>query len=489
MADDGMFRNPIVPGDHPDPSILRDDDDYYLTFSTFESYPGLLIWHSRDLINWRPVAPALFKNVGPVWAPDLVKHGGRYYIYFPSVREPATNYVIWAERIEGPWSAPIDLKIGHIDPGHVVGEDGGRYLFLSGGYMAPLTDDGLAVTARPRRVYDGWPYPTEWVVEAFAQEGPKIIRRGEFFHMVLAQGGTAGPPTGHMVVSARSRSILGPWENSPYNPVLRTLSRNERWWSKGHGALVQDRADRWWMIYHAYENGYYTLGRQALLEPVEWTGDGWFRMAGADSDRLMPKPAGLAGPGPPALSDDFSTDRIGVQWTFYDGDEDEGVRYRYENGALVLRGKGSGPADASPMTCITGDHAYEFEVDIELDQLAPPRADTAAAGVLVFYNRRLYAGLGFSADSILLHAYGTDLRVIKPAGLGRRLHLRLRNDRHIVTMDFSHDGQEWIRFDRALEVSGYHHNVAYDFRSLRPALYAAGDGEVRFRNFQYRSLA
>ena len=102
MSDSGQgtFLNPVVPGDHPDPSILRDGDDYYLTFSTFESYPGLLIWHSRDLVNWRPVAPALFKNVGPVWAPDLVKHGGHYYIYFPSVREPQTTYVIWADRIE-----------------------------------------------------------------------------------------------------------------------------------------------------------------------------------------------------------------------------------------------------------------------------------------------------------------------------------------------------------------------------------------------------
>lgn len=477
----GTFLNPIVPGDHPDPSILRDGDDYYLTFSTFESYPGLLVWHSRDLVTWQPLAPALFENVGSVWAPDLVKHDGRFFIYFPSVGERNTNYVIWADRIEGPWSAPIDLNVGHIDPGHAVGEDGRRYLFLSGGYMTPLANDGLSVTAPPRKVYDGWPYPADWVVETFAQEGPKIIRRGDYFHMVLAQGGTAGPPTGHMVVSARSRSILGPWESSPYNPILRTRSRDERWWSKGHGALVDDRAGRWWMLYHAYENGYYTLGRQTLLEPVEWTGDGWFRMAGADVERPIIKPAGAPGSAPPDLSDDFSTNRIGLQWTFYDGDRDDRGRARYERGGLVLRGKGLGPATASPLCCIAADHAYEFEVEIDA-------AATSVAGVLVFYSRRLYAGLGFSANDFWLHVYGTDLRTPKPDGMGQHLHMRLRNDRHVVTIDFSADGQHWIRFDRAFEVSGYHHNVAYDFRSLRPALYAAGDGDVRFRNFKYRAL-
>jgi beta-xylosidase len=478
----GTYRNPVLPGDHPDPSILKDGDDYYLTFSTFDSYPGLLIWHSRDLVNWSPVAPALFRNVGSVWAPDLVKHEGRYYIYFPAIREPGTNYAVWADRIEGPWSDPIDLQIGRIDPGHAVGEDGRRYLFLSEGYVAPLADDGLSVVGSARKVYDGWPYPADWVVETFAQEGPKIIRHGGYFHMVLAEGGTAGPPTGHMVVSARSRSIFGPWENSPYNPILRTCSRDERWWSKGHGSLVTDRAGRWWMVYHAYENGFHTLGRQTLLEPVEWTADGWFRMTDLDSDRIIEKPAGNTSPGPPDMSDDFTTNRIGVQWTFYDGDQHDRARYRYADGALVLRGQGLGPATASPLCCITGDHAYEFEVEIDADR-------SSVAGAMVFYSRRLYAGLGFSADRFLLHAYGTDLPALKPAGVRGRLHLRLRNDRHVVTMDFSTDGREWIRFDRAFEVSGFHHNTAYDFRSLRPALYAAGEGEVRFRNFQYRRLS
>jgi xylan 1,4-beta-xylosidase len=478
----GQFLNPILAGDHPDPSILKDGDDYYMTFSSFDAYPGLVLWRSRDLVNWHPMQPTLRQNVGSVWAPDLVKHGGRYYIYFPA-RTPTyrSNYVIWADSINGPWSDPIDLKIGQIDPGHAVGPDGTRYLFMSAGYLQRLAPDGLSVVGEMKKIYDGWKYPEDWIVEGFAQEGPKILKRGDYYYMVLAEGGTAGPPTGHMIVAARSKTIEGPWENSPHNPIVRTRSLDERWWSKGHGTLIEDRAGAWWMVYHAYENGYYTLGRQTLLEPVEWTKDGWFRIAGTDPAMPIRKPAGEAVPHGFAYSDDFSTDKFGIQWSFYNGTASDLARYRYDGASLVLTAKGTGPADSAPLWFVNGDRAYEMEVQIDADP-------GATAGLLLFYSRRLYAGLGFSAKNFFMHSYGLDRPQAKPAHVGNRLHIRLRNDRHIVTMHYSVDGKTWDRFDRGIEVSGYHHNVAYDFLSLRPALYAAGSGEVRFRGFKYRAL-
>ena len=478
---DGTFLNPIMPGDHPDPSILRDGDDYYMTFSSFDAYPGLVIWHSRDLVNWQPIGPTLFKNVGSVWAPELVKHGARYYIYFPGISPNRSNYVIWADDIRGPWSEPIDLKLTRIDPGHAVGPDGRRWLFMSAGELVELAPDGLATVGQPRKIYDGWKYPSDWVVEGFAQEGPKILSRGGYYYMVLAQGGTAGPPTGHMIVAARSRSIEGPWENSPFNPIMRTRDAGERWWSKGHGTLVEDRAGRWWMVYHAYENGFYTLGRQTLLEPIEWTDDGWFRVARSDPARPIAKPAGDAGPHGTAFSDDFSGNRMGVQWSFYAGDAADRERYRYEGSSLVLKAKGTGPADSSPLWFVNGDHAYEMDVEIEADP-------GASGGLLVFYSRKLYAGLGFSAKNLRMHLYGMDRTSAKPAHLTQRMWIRLRNDRHLVSVYYSSDGMTWERYDRGVDVAGYHHNVAYDFLSLRPALYAAGQGEVRFRNFRYRAL-
>jgi xylan 1,4-beta-xylosidase len=481
---DGAYLNPIVSGDRADPTILKDGADYYMTHSSFDAYPGVLIWHSRDLVNWRPIGPALRTPIGSVWACDIAKHRGRYFIYIPArTPEKRATYVVHARSMRGPWSEPIELGLPrHIDPGHIVGEDGKRYLFLSGGDRVKLTDDGLALDGEVEHVYDPWRYPDDWVVESFSPEGPKVVRHGEYFYMITAVGGTAGPPTGHMVIAARARSIHGPWENCPHNPLVRTQSAAEKWWSRGHATLVQGPAGDWWSVYHGYENGFWTLGRQTLLDPIEWTADGWFRFRGGDLGAPMPKPrGGRAVPHGQALSDDFSRDKFGDQWAFYAPGENERARASYQRGSLVLQGKGDSPANCSPITFIAGDQAYRCEVEIDVE-------GEATGGVLLFYNRRMYAGLGFNARQLVRHRTAIDAPRAKPAGIGRRMFIRFENNKNIVTFHTSPDSATWTKFDTQMEISGYHHNVAYDFLSVRPGLYASGAGEVRFRNFKYQAL-
>lgn len=155
--------------------------------------------------------------------PDICKYGDTYYIYFTVATRPRSNYVVWAKSPYGPWSDPIDLHIGHIDPSHVVGEDGSRWLFMSGGKRARLSDDGLSVVPGTEEViYGGWPIPEGWITDGYALEGPKLRRIGRYYYYLSAEGGTAGPPTSHMVVQARSESVNGPWENAPDNPLIHT---------------------------------------------------------------------------------------------------------------------------------------------------------------------------------------------------------------------------------------------------------------------------
>ncbi|PSJ38131.1 xylan 1,4-beta-xylosidase [Sphingomonas deserti] len=485
----GTFLNPLMAGDHPDPTILKDGADYYMTFSTFDSYPGLVIWHSRDLVNWAPVTAALNRNIGSVWAPELTRHKGRYYLYIPTKKTSApgaktTSWVIWADDIKGPWSDPVDLDLpNHIDPGHAVGEDGSRWLFLSGGDRVRLSDDGLSKAGPIEHVYDPWRYPEDWVVEGFAPEGPKITRRGDYFYLITAVGGTAGPPTGHMVIAARSRSIDGPWENHPANPLVRTTSLDEKWWSRGHATLVEGPDGSWWSVYHGFENGFWTLGRQTLLDPVEWTPDGWFRMKGGDLSRPIAKPKGGTAlrHGQP-LSDDFRRLRLGQTWNFFKPAPDEAERAKVSGNALHLAARGKAPSDSSPLLLIAGDQAYRFECDIEIDE-------GGTAGLILFYDDKLYAGLGFDGTRFVTHQYGIERG--RPANPhGRRMRMRVTNDRHIVTYDTSGDGgRTWKRFDRGMEVSGYHHNVRGGFLMLRPGLYSAGQGTARFRNFRFEALA
>lgn len=488
----GFYLNPILSGDHPDPSIIRDGDDYYMTHASFDATPGLMIWHSRDLVNWQPVGPALTSKIDSVWAPELSKHNGKFYLYYATNRiidEKGTKlrslYVQTADNAAGPWSAPKNtgLTNPNTDPGHIVGEDGKRYLFMSDGMRVQLSDDGLSTIAEMTKVYDGWQYPEEWDVESFSQEGPKMLRRGDYFYMVLAEGGTAGPATGHMVIVARSKSIHGPWENAPNNPIIRTLSPDEKWWSRGHATPVEGPNGKWYMLYHGYENGYMTLGRQTLMEPIEWTNDGWIRTAGYDVGKPIPMPTG----GTPsrhgmAFSDSFTPERFGHCWNFYQADKGEAQRLRFDNGTLILKAKGHSPKDASPLNLIPGDLAYQVEVEIDFDP-------TAQAGLLLFYNKNLYAGLAFNDQGTVMHRYGQERNNPKlPHITTCHVHIRLKNDRNILTLYTSPDGAHWAKYPTQMEVSGYHQNVAYDFLSLRPAIYASGEGEVCFSHFKYIAL-
>ncbi|WP_214201002.1 family 43 glycosylhydrolase [Novosphingobium profundi] len=484
----GYFRNPIVPGDHPDPSILKDGDVYYMTFSSFRSYPGLVIWRSTDLVNWAPVGPALHTDIGEVWAVDLVKHEGRYFIYIPTAPTDKgwSIYAIWADDIAGPWSEPVDLGIaGCIDPGHVVGEDGKRYLFVNGIRKVRLTDDGLAADGPLEPAYEPWRYPEDWVTENFAPEGPKLLRRGEWFYIVTAVGGTAGPVTGHMVITARSRSVHGPWEHCPHNPIVRTTSVNEPWWSRGHATLVEGPSGDWWMVYHGYENAMVTLGRQTLLAPIRWTSDGWFEALGGDLSQPLPIPrGGRPSPPPPALSDDFTSDRLGTQWSFHAPGETDGQRAKYRGNGLEIAVRGNSPADSSPLTCLVPDRSYEAEITLDLLDA------NAQAGLLLYYNDKAFVGLGFTADRLKLFEYAQDLVWAGAPLSTRTLRLRVTNVENVVTWHYSTDeGASWKRHDTRMEVSGLHHNVFGGFLALRIGVYAAGSGAVRLRDFTYKGLS
>lgn len=487
---DGRFLNPVLAGDYPDPSILKDGDNYYMTHSSFDAAPGLLIWHSRDLVNWRPLGPALHRPIGTVFAVDIAKHGDRYFIYIPFMKATwspplasfANIYVIYASSMEGPWSEPIDLGIGGlIDPGHVVGEDGHRYLFFNEGKRVRLAANGLATAGPVETAYEAWHYPDNWITEAWSPEGPKLFRRSDWFYLVNAVGGTSGPATGHMIVVARSRSIHGPWEHCPHNPIVRTQSEDEPWWSRGHATCIEGRGGDWFMVYHGYEDGYHTLGRQTLLEPIEWTQDGWFQATGGDLSKPLPKPVGPVQVHGMAHSDPFKTGSLGRLWSLYASAPDEAERVRIADGQLTLAGKGTGPADSSPLTQQVGDRAYEIQVELEL-------SGEAQGGLLLFFDDRLFLGMGIDGKRMTTYRGGKASYWSEPAPSARRIHMRITNQNQVVTFYYSLDGKAWTRHGVRSYVSGYNANTVDNLLSLRPALFAAGQGHVIFRAFRYRAL-
>jgi len=472
----GTFINPVMRGNYADPTVLRDGDDYYMTHSTYSDVPGLTIWHSRDLVNWQPISHALNKYVGNVWAPDLIKHKDTYYIYFPASR---SNYVVTAKDLRGPWTDPVKLDVGRIDPGHIATPDGKRYLHMSGGNMVPLSDDGLSVTGTMTKVYDGWKFPADWIVECFCLESPKLIYKDGYYYLTSAQGGTAGPPTSHMIVSARSKTPSGPWENSPYNPIIRNARRDSKWVSTGHGTLLDSPDGKWWMIFHGYERENRTIGRQVLLQPVEWTDDGWFRIPNdAEVDLPLSKPAGTVVPNGMQLSDDFCGDNLGAQWKTIQNDDIS--RFKVKDNALHIRCDGKFPEKAYPLMLMPQNNFYEIEAEIT----APKGTE---GGLIFYFNPRNYAGISVEDGSVyLISSHGK--RTKHAEGQGEKIQLRLVNDHHDMLCYWSTDGMEWTRIDFVRDLAGFHHNALSDWGVLRPGVFGSGKGIVEIRNFRYTGI-
>ncbi len=375
----GYYQNPIMAGDYADPTIVRVGEDYYMAFTR---RIGVMLWHSRDLVNWRPIVRHSFDDLDGILAIDLQYFNGKFHIYMPAGSWPGkaaelappnrANFVINSEKPEGPWSEPIrvdrdpiedDRYVGN-DPGLIQTPEGKKYLHTDVGFAMPLSEDGLRVTALPELVYDGWEYPKDWIVEAKALESPKLFFKSGFYYLVSAMGGTGGPSTAHMAVVARSASPTGPWTDSPHNPLVHTYSASEKWWHQGHATIIEGADGSWWTVYHARLSGDGGgLGRQTLLMPVAWTSDGWpvikNQMRSWDT---IPMPKGdNVGHGMP-LSDDFSSDELGIQWVYNPSEKE---RVQVENGELLLEARGENSKNASSISVVATNKSFEATVKIE----------------------------------------------------------------------------------------------------------------------------
>lgn len=414
----------VFPGDYPDPSIMREGNDFYMTHSSFHYYPGLLVWHSTDLENWEPISRAVGSQEYSIFAPEICKVGKKYYIYYPS--SSGDNFVVMADNPAGPWSEPVKIDVTGIDPGHVYAEDGKQYLYTNNGYAIELTEDGLAAADENIKYYDGWEYPDEWETEGMFLESPKLFKKDGYYYIVTAEGGTAGPPTSHMCVVARSKSALGPWENSPYNPLVHTYSADEEWWSKGHGTIFDDAEGNWYIAYHSYRKDYHTLGRSTIIESITWTEDGWPKLA-TEENTFAEDEEGSAQFD--ALRD-FSNPIMWAKWE-----------------------PGFEGADLWTITAV--DRSYEITAEYEVQE-------GGKAGLYLFYSENAFFGVQDTAS----HFY-----------------LRIRNDKNVATAEKSLDGTNWETVEKGVDVSGYHHNNHNGFLALRPSIMLT-EG-VKVLNFKY----
>jgi beta-xylosidase len=341
---------------------------------------------------------------------------------------------------------------------------------MSGGDLHPLAPDGLSITGTPIYIYKGWPIPEEWDIESFSLEGINLKKIGDYYYLLAAEGGTAGPPTGHMVVQARSRSVEGPFENAPNNPLLRTQSPDEQWWSQGHGQVIEGLHGELFMTFHAYEKGFLTLGRQNLICQLEMGKDGWLQLKKGKID--LPQPIRKTEKG---ISD--------FVWQSYkEGITDRAV---ITSDSIVLKAEGKTPLDSSPLLLRAGDHSYEVVARLELSD------PNTLGGLILFYDNQRNFGFGFGREMPLRFRNGAVSRTrslfdIKPDASGKTVvWVKIRNTNHIISGWYSPDGKAWHKYPWGYDMSGFHHNTLGEFLSVRPGIFAAGDGAVTATQLRY----
>ncbi len=308
------FTNPILAGFYPDPSICRAGNDYYIVNSSFAYYPGLPIFHSKDLLNWKLIGHALDRpeqldldGAGVsrgLFAPAISYNKGTFYIVCTLI-DKLGNFVITATDPKGPWSNPVAIpQVNGIDPSLFFDDNGRSYIVynsippdnkpLHNGHrtirMMAFDPVSLKVTGEEKLVVNGG---TDMAKKPVWIEGPHIIKKDGWYYLICAEGGTG---YNHSEVVFRSKEVEGPYESYEKNPILtqRHLDpkRNNPITTTGHADFVEDKNGKWWAVFlgcRPYDGDHYNTGRETFMAPVEWK-DGWpnFNLGGEEVKYTYP---------------------------------------------------------------------------------------------------------------------------------------------------------------------------------------------------------
>ncbi|MEU8138895.1 glycoside hydrolase family 43 protein [Streptodolium elevatio] len=316
--------NPVIPGFHPDPSVCRVGPEYFLAASSFSYFPGVPVFRSTDLVNWTQIGNALdrrsqldlsatrgWSSLG-ICAPTLRHHDGRFWLITTnSTMAGMHTFFVTAEDPAGPWSEPVTVDIDNIDPDLAWDDEGNCWVTYAGINQCRI-DDATG------KILEG-PYPTWSGTGLQFPEAPHLFRRGDWWYLLLAEGGTE---RGHAVSIARGPSPQGPWEPCPANPVLSHRSTDHPIQNTGHADLVEAPDGSWWMLLlgvrpRGLTPGFHVLGRETFLTSVTWDDDGWPVIGPVDAHLASAPPAATGAPAEPGGSpvrDDFDATALHPRW-------------------------------------------------------------------------------------------------------------------------------------------------------------------------------
>ena len=452
------YKNPIIPGFNPDPSICRVGDDFYLVTSTFEFFPGVPVYHSKNLVNWElinycltddtqlPLKDAVVSK--GIYAPTIRYNDGVFFMTTTNV-STGGHFIVHTKDVYGKWSEPHYVDQGGIDPSLFWDDDGTCY-FVSNG----LDENGrVSIFLCQVNPFTGEKY-TQTVLISYGcggryPEAPHIYKKNGYYYLMLAEGGTE---YGHMETMQRSKNIYGPYEACPHNPILSHRDAPGPIQATGHADIVEDQNGNWWLVCLAIrpigDTHLHHLGRESFLSPLVWDEDGWPHVGNNGKiDFEMDGP--LPGPAPIPVSldfcDRFDKDRLDLRWSFVRNPVME--NYVLENGCLNLIG---GKSDLStvggnPTMICARQEAFDMEM---VAQLEGEIGEGQRSGISAFYNSYyhydIYVAKEQGAHKVCLRKRVCDIDVVVASDLidyDGSVRFKIVSDSHWYTFFFEKNGE------------------------------------------------
>lgn len=507
------YRNPILSGFHPDPSICRAGEDFYLVTSTFEFYPGVPVYHSRNLTDWELIGYCMTEEnefnlekcapSGGIYAPTIRYHEGMFFMITTNVSDKG-HFIVHTENPRNGWSKPQWICEGGIDP-TLFWDDDGKVYFLCNGNDAegrstieiceinPLT--GKLLSERQILSYGcGGKYP----------EGAHLYKRFGKYYLMLAEGGTE---YGHMETIQRADNIYGPYEPCPHNPILthRDDTKGEIHCT-GHGDIVEDRNGNWWMVClgtrcNGGETGImmqHHLGRETFLTPVVWSEDGWPIVGNNGKIALS-----MEGPLPGEVSnkdyieklnfeDDFSKAEFDIRYNYLRNPHAECYVREPENKSLLLKGTEETLNNQASPTWI-GVRQQEFCCDARVDIEVCETREGFRAGLTAFYNQYYHYEIciGKNQDKweIQLAKHVHDIFAITAKAeisAEKQISLCMEADKGKYYFYYTVEGEKEVLLGSGLTAGlSTEGTVPMSFTGTYLALFAE-NGDARFKNFSIK---
>ncbi len=516
-----IYRNPILPGFYPDPSICRVGDDYYLVTSTFEYFPGLPVFHSRDLVHWHQIGHVLdrpsqlpldeIRPSGGLYAPTIRYSDGVFYVINTLVdgKTKSGNFIVTATDPAGPWSEPywLDSAPG-IDPSLFFDEDGrvwytgtrlkenSEYRGDSEIWLRELNLNSMNLFGNEYVLWDGALKKATWA------ESPHIYKVNGWYYLMIAEGGTGHE---HAVTIAQSESITGPYEPNPRNPILthRHLGLDYPIVGTGHADLVETQNGEWWMILLAmrpYGGYFYNLGRETFLAQVRWEEDGW-PIVSPGSGRVefsypVPNLPETVWP-PTPVRDDFDSATLALHWNLLRTPHEAFYSLDERPGHLRLRLRPQHLAEpTNPSFVGRRQQHMHFKAACAIEFI--PQTEYECAGLVLVQNNDFHYRFVMTKTNepvirLIKRAQGKEEILAEQSVQAGKLFLKVEAHEQAYGFYFAGEPGEWRTLAEGGDGRILSTPVAGGFVGTMIAMYASSNGQASanhadFDWFEYREI-